>query len=153
MPSRQWSSKRLPTTESPSAQDTKLHGPVPTGLRSTFASGSSFSAAGETIIPARSDRISGSAVSGCERCSVTSCPPVASTDSTFARSCLRFEISAVRLRSRLKTTASASKGSPSWKVTPSRSFRTSVCGSVNSQLSARPGSGASVSKSQSTSVS
>ena len=50
-------------------------------------------------------------------------------------------------------TASASSGVPSWKVTPARMLSTSVFGSVNFQLSARPGFGFSVSKSHSVSVS
>lgn len=105
---------------------------MPTGARSTFASGSPPSALGETIMPARSDRISGSAVSGALRRMVTVVGSVASTSAMLATSRLMLEICAVRLRSRLNFTASASKGVPSWKVAPSTSFSTSVVSSVNS---------------------
>ena len=84
---------------------------------------------------------------------VTSNSPVASVLSMVARSGLTLEVSAERLRSRLKTTASALKGVPSWKVTPSSSVSTRVWGSVKSKAFARLGIGARVWKSHSISVS
>ncbi|MGX1330986.1 hypothetical protein AB7M56_005485 [Bradyrhizobium elkanii] len=104
-------------------------------------------------MPARSERIPGSAVSGVFSFNVTCCGPVTSTAATESRSALMFDFASLRLRSRLNLTASASSGVPSWKVMPARMLSTSVVGSVNFQLSARPGFGFSVSNSHSVSVS
>jgi hypothetical protein len=89
-----------------------------------------FVAAGETIIPARSARISGSAVSGCFRCNVTCVGDVTSTLSMDAMSARMLDRACVRLRSRLNFTASASNGVPSWNFTPDRKSITSVAGVV-----------------------
>ena len=95
----------------------------------------------------------GSAASGVLSFSVTCIGPVTSTEAIEPRSALMLDFASLLLRSRLNLTASASSGVPSWKVTPARMLSTSVFGSVNFQLSARPGFGFSVSKSHSVSVS
>ncbi len=104
-------------------------------------------------MPARSARISGSAVSGRLRCSATLFGASISTLSSEAMSPFTAERGSVLARSRCAFTAAASKGSPSWNFTPSRRVSTSVFGSVNSHEVARPGFGASVAGSKSTSVS
>ncbi len=112
-----------------------------------------MSAVGDTIMPARSERMPGSAASGVFSFSVTCIGPVTATDAIEARSALMLDFGSDLLRSRLNLTASASSGVPSWKVTPARMLSTSVVGSVKLQLSARPGFGFRVSKSHSVSVS
>ena len=56
-------------------------------------------------------------------------------------------------RAKVKTTSSAVKGLPSWKVTPSRSLNSQVRSSIGFQLVARPGSRSVVPFLKSTSVS
>src|SRR6478736_1662887 len=104
-------------------------------------------------MPARSERMPGSAASGVFSFNVTCRGPVTSTDAIEARSALMLDFWSLLLRSRLNLTASASSGVPSWKVTPGRMLSTRVVGSVKLQLSARPGFGFSVSNSHSVSVS
>ena len=99
-----------------SAQLTKTHGPAPTGLRSNSAP-AACAAFGDTIMPARSERIAGSAVSGLLSFTVTCNGPVTATDAMLDTSALMFDRWSERLRSRLNFTASASSGVPSWKVT------------------------------------
>ena len=114
-PGRQYFSLRLTTTFWLSAQLTKTQRPAPTGLRSNSAP--ACAAFGETIMPARSEKIAGNAVSGFFSFSVTCKGPVTSTEAMLATSDLMLERWSARLRSRLNFTASASNGAPSWKVT------------------------------------
>ena len=88
-----------------------------------------FTAEGETIMPARSDRISRIERSAVLSLSVTVVGVVTVTDSTDARSTLMLDLASSRLRSRLNLTASASMGVPSWKVTPWRSSSSRVVSS------------------------
>ena len=104
-------------------------------------------------MPARSDRISSSAESGCFSLIATCCGPVTSTPSTVTRSPLMLERGSVRARSRLNFTAAASSGVPSWKVTPARMLSSRVLGSGLLHDSARPGSAFKVAGSKSISVS
>ena len=88
---RQYLSLRVTTTFSLSVQLTNFQAPAPTGLRSDSEPCMACRAFGENIMPARSERISTSAVSGCLSFSVTCSGPVTSTVSTDATSALRFE--------------------------------------------------------------
>jgi len=119
--------------------------PVPTGARSM--SPDFATAAGDTIMPARSARISGKAVSGCLSRSVTWCVPVASAAATEATSALMLDRGWLRMRSRLNTAAAASNGVPSWNATSVRRSITSVLGSGKRQAVARPGTACKVLKS------
>ena len=105
-------------------------------------------AVGDAIMPGRSARIRSSEASGRFMWIVTSSGPVASTDSIIARSAFTDDVSSVSERLRLKATASASNGVPSWNVTPSCSWSTSVWGSGCSHEVASPGTGSSVSGSK-----
>ena len=86
---RQYLSKRRTESFWLSAQLTNFQGPVPTGLRSKSLP--TAAALGELIMPARSERIAGNAVSGRERFTFTCKGPVTSTDATLARSALILE--------------------------------------------------------------
>jgi hypothetical protein len=111
--------------------------PAPTG----FWSRSGFSnAAGLIIIPGRSESTSGSWAPLPPRFSVTVSGSTTSTDVITARSDATAEPSTVWPRSMLAFTASASKGVPSWNVTPSRSVNVrAVPSSLNSHAVANPG--------------
>ena len=86
---------------------------MPTGVRLRLPADAAFSAAGETIMPARSDRIAGIAESGAFSFSVTCIGPLISTEATVATSALMFDFGSVLARSRLNFTASASSFVPS----------------------------------------
>ena len=75
-------------------------------------------------MPARSVRAASSGTSGCERWKRTVRSFTTSTDWISAISDLRNEPGVVWCRSMLNLTASALKGSPSWKRTPGRSLIT-----------------------------
>ena len=106
-------------------RSTNLNGPEQTGLVPNL-SPSACAAFGETIMPARSVSCASSGENGAERFRRTVIGSTTSTLATGASSPRRFEPAIVLCRSMLNFTAAASNFSPSWKVTPGRSFSVSA---------------------------
>ncbi len=106
-------------------RSTNLKGPEHTGWLLKF-SPDALAALGETIIPARSASAASNGENGASRLSRTVPGSTTSTLATGFSSPLRLEPFIVLWRSMLYFTASASKRSPSWKVTPWRSLMVSA---------------------------
>ena len=106
-------------------RSTNLNGPEHTGLVPKFV-GIACAALGDTIMPARSASTVSSGENGALRLSLTVMSSTTSTVLTGSSSPRRFEPAMFLWRSMLNLTAAASNFSPSWKVTPGRSFMVSA---------------------------
>ena len=113
--------------------------PAPTGASlNAVLSPASRTASGDAIMPGRSARSWRTARGvGSARSISTVRSSTASTPSTAASMPVMLESGSLIARSRLKATASASNGVPSWKVTSSRKVSATDCSSASHSVARR----------------